>query len=194
MTTKKDIRKQFLEQRLNLDEPTAVRLNSALLANVLKLNFSGLQYIHVFLPILEKKEADTWPIIEALRTRYPQLRWVLSRSDMQTATMTHFLWEQNTPLVKNSYGITEPAAGQTVAPLQIDLVLVPLLAFDHTGHRVGYGKGMYDRFLQECRPDVQTIGLSLFEPIPEIPDTDAGDIALQTVVTPENIYHFSKKD
>ncbi|RAJ79973.1 5-formyltetrahydrofolate cyclo-ligase [Chitinophaga dinghuensis] len=194
MTTKKDIRKQFLEQRLNLDEPTATRLNSALQANVLKLNFSGLQYIHVFLPILEKKEADTWPIIEALRTQYPQLRWVLSRSDMQTATMTHFLWEQDTPLVKNSYGITEPAAGETVTPPQIDLVFVPLLAFDHTGHRVGYGKGMYDRFLQECRPDVQTIGLSLFEPIREIPDTNAGDIALQTVVTPENIYHFSKKD
>ncbi|MBV8253746.1 MAG: 5-formyltetrahydrofolate cyclo-ligase [Chitinophaga sp.] len=190
MTTKKDIRKQFLEQRLNLDESSAVRLNSALLANVLKLNFSGLQYIHVFLPILEKKEADTWPIIEALRHQYPELHWVLSRSDMQTATMTHFLWEQDTLLVKNSYGITEPAAGQSVAPQQIDLVFVPLLAFDISGHRVGYGKGMYDRFLQQCRADVQTVGLSLFEPIPTIPDTDDRDIALQTVVTPENIYQF----
>jgi 5-formyltetrahydrofolate cyclo-ligase len=70
---------------------------------------------------------------------------------------------------------------------------VPLLAFDKAGHRVGYGKGMYDRFLQQCRPDTHTIGLSLFEPVNMITDIDPRDVPLHTVVTPDTIYHFSKK-
>ncbi|MFB6456096.1 5-formyltetrahydrofolate cyclo-ligase [Chitinophaga sp. Hz27] len=193
MTTKKDIRKQFLEQRLNLDENTAATLNAGLLSNVLQLNFSGIHYIHVFLPILEKKEADTWPIIHQLKAKYPEIQWMLSRSDMKNGQMTHYLWTENTNLVKNKYGIAEPDSKDEVSPELADLVFVPLLAFDEAGHRVGYGKGMYDAFLKTCRPDVVTVGLSLFGPIAVIPETDPWDIPLQTVVTPDHIYHLQKK-
>ncbi|NIG56343.1 5-formyltetrahydrofolate cyclo-ligase [Chitinophaga sp. Cy-1792] len=192
MTTKKDIRKQFLEQRLNLDENTATALNAGLLSNIRQLNFSGIRYIHVFLPILEKKEADTWPIIDYIRAEYPAIQWILSRSDMQNGQMTHYLWTANTHLVKNKYGISEPENGEQVSPELADLVFVPMLAFDQNGQRVGYGKGMYDAFLKACRPDVITVGLSLFGPVPAIPDTDPWDIPLQTVVTPDQIYHLQK--
>ncbi|SHM96295.1 5-formyltetrahydrofolate cyclo-ligase [Chitinophaga jiangningensis] len=194
MTTKKDIRKHFLEQRLNLDESAAARLNAALLEQVLRIDFSPYRYAHVFLPILEKKEADTWPVIDALKVRYPQLNWVLSRSDMQAGTMEHLLWTPATTLAQNKFGITEPQNGEAVDLSLIDVVFVPMLAFDTSGHRVGYGKGMYDRFLKQCRPDVQTIGLSLFEPIAAIPETDAFDVPLRIVVTPEKIYHFNNED
>ncbi|MBO9730941.1 MAG: 5-formyltetrahydrofolate cyclo-ligase [Chitinophaga sp.] len=190
MTTKKDIRKHFLEQRLNMDDDTAGALNERLLANCRQLDYSRNHIAHVFLPISEKKEVDTWPLVKWLREQYPQLEWVLSRSDMKTGDMTHLLWKTNTILVKNKFGIPEPAEGIEVQPENIDLVFVPLLAFDLAGQRVGYGKGMYDRFLQQCAPGVRTIGLSLFEPVPEINDVDAWDVPLQTVVTPERIYHF----
>ncbi|MBV7532034.1 5-formyltetrahydrofolate cyclo-ligase [Chitinophaga sp. sic0106] len=193
MTTKKDIRKHFLEQRLNLDESTAARLNAALLEQVLRIDFAPYRYAHVFLPILEKKEADTWPVIEALKVRYPQLKWVLSRSDMQAGTMEHLVWTPATTLAQNKFGITEPQNGEPADLSLIDVVFVPMLAFDTQGHRVGYGKGMYDRFLKLCRPDVQTIGLSLFEPIAEIPGTDPWDVPLRIVVTPEKIYHFNNE-
>jgi 5-formyltetrahydrofolate cyclo-ligase len=190
MTTKKDIRKHFLEQRLNLDDDTSLALNERLLANCRQLDYSGSRMAHIFLPISEKKEVDTWPLVKWLREQQPQMEWALSRSDMKTGEMTHHLWKTNTILVKNKFGIPEPDQGDLVEPASIDLVFVPLLAFDRRGQRVGYGKGMYDRFLQQCSPGVRTIGLSLFEPIPEIEDADAWDIPLQTVVTPEHIYQF----
>jgi 5-formyltetrahydrofolate cyclo-ligase len=190
MTTKKDIRKHFLELRLNLDEPASVALNGQLERNARQLDYSGIRKAHIFLPISEKKEVDTWPLVKALRTEWPEMEWVLSRSDMKTGEMTHLLWKPNTVLVKNKFGIPEPDQGEEVPPADIDLVFVPLLAFDQRGQRVGYGKGMYDRFLKACRPDVRTVGLSLFEPVPQIEDTDPWDIPLQTVVTPDQIYQF----
>ncbi|WP_142686880.1 5-formyltetrahydrofolate cyclo-ligase [Chitinophaga polysaccharea] len=190
MTTKKDIRKHFLELRLNLDDPTALSLNERLLANVRRLDFSAARNAHIFLPISEKKEADTWPLVKWGRSQWPDMEWVISRSDMKTGDMVHYLWKTNTVLVKNKFGIPEPVHGDVVPPEIIDLVFVPLLAFDRQGQRVGYGKGMYDRFLKQCRPDVRTIGLSLFEPVPQIEDVDPWDVPLHTVVTPDHIYQF----
>ena len=63
----------------------------------------------------------------------------------------------------------------------IDMVLVPGLCFDGDGHRVGYGKGFYDRFLKTCRPDCIKIGLSYFEPVESIDDVHEGDVRLDFV-------------
>ena len=70
-------------------------------------------------------------------------------------------------------------------PSEVDVVLVPGLAFDEGGHRVGYGRGFYDRFLALCRPDCLKVGLSYFEPISQITDIHAGDIRLDLLITPE---------
>ncbi len=74
----------------------------------------------------------------------------------------------------------------------IDWVLVPLLAFDRRGHRVGYGKGFYDRFLAGCRSDARKIGLSLFAPVVAIDDIGSQDVALDAVVTPDRVWTFGK--
>lgn len=171
----------------------AAALNQRLLENCRQVNYSRIHWAHIFLPITEKKEVNTWPIVEWMRQTYPALKWVLGKASLAAATMEHFLWEEHTPLVKSRYGIPEPAGGIPVEPRTLDLVFVPLLAFDLTGHRVGYGKGMYDRFLKQCRPDVRTIGLSLFEPVDVIMDADIHDIPLQTVITPLTIYQFIEK-
>ena len=71
---------------------------------------------------------------------------------------------------------------------KIDLVLIPLLCFDKKGYRVGYGKGYYDRFLAECRPDVMKIGLSIFEPVDEISDVDEFDVKMDYCITPNKIW------
>ena len=70
------------------------------------------------------------------------------------------------------------------------MVLVPLLCFDESGHRVGYGKGFYDRFLTKCRPDTQKVGLSYFPPVKEITDADSFDIRLDLCLTPEKVWRF----
>jgi 5-formyltetrahydrofolate cyclo-ligase len=65
-----------------------------------------------------------------------------------------------------------------------------LLAFDTRGYRVGYGKGYYDRFLTECRPDVIKVGLSFFEPEKQIDDINRFDIPLNYCVTPQQVFQF----
>lgn len=192
MTTKKDIRKHFLELRLNLPDEEAAALNRQLLDNCKRLDYRQVALAHIFLPIAEKKEVNTWLLLEYLRSAYPAMQWALSKTCMETGTLTHFLWEEDTVLVKSKYGIPEPADGKLLEAGDIDLVFVPLLAFDETGQRIGYGKGMYDQFLAACRTDTRTIGLSLFEPVPLITALDAWDVPLQTVVTPHKIYQFKQ--
>lgn len=70
------------------------------------------------------------------------------------------------------------------------MVFVPLLAFDKNGDRVGYGKGFYDKFLKECKPEIIKIGLSFFEPEEKIDGIFEEDIKLDYCVTPNEIYTF----
>jgi 5-formyltetrahydrofolate cyclo-ligase len=70
------------------------------------------------------------------------------------------------------------------------MVLVPLLAFDRQGFRVGYGKGFYDRFLQNL--STLKIGLSFFDADEDIDDVHAYDIQLDQCITPNKIVTFNK--
>lgn len=95
-----------------------------------------------------------------------------------------------TELIESSFGIREPRIAAIVPSIEIDAVLVPLLAFDRHGHRVGYGGGFYDRFMAECRPDCQKIGLSFFDPIEQITDINENDIRLDLAITPNAVFNF----
>jgi 5-formyltetrahydrofolate cyclo-ligase len=88
------------------------------------------------------------------------------------------------------WGIPEPIGGRIVEPAEFDVVLIPLLAFDVNGHRVGYGKGFYDRYLASCRPDCLKIGISFFEAVAPIVDVEAHDIPLDMAICPTQIYDF----
>lgn len=105
--------------------------------------------------------------------------------------LRHYLLTDSTILQPNKWNIPEPVNGVEVPASKIDVVFVPLLAFDQLGNRVGYGKGFYDRFLRECRDGIIKVGLSLFEAEDFIEDTDENDIPLDYCVTPKKIYSFS---
>ena len=69
--------------------------------------------------------------------------------------------------------------------------MLPLLAFDKKGYRVGYGKGFYDRFLLNLKEDALKVGLSLFEVEDDlISDINSYDIPMDICVTPEILYTF----
>ncbi len=72
-------------------------------------------------------------------------------------------------------------------PTQVDLVLVPGLAFDERGYRIGYGGGWYDRFHSKLREDVKMVGLAYEEQvIPELPD-EPHDLLLDMVITDQRV-------
>lgn len=115
---------------------------------------------------------------------------MLSKASKSDNTLMHILWEEDTPLAMNSWGITEPEYGEEVLPEQLDMILIPLLVFDRKGNRIGYGKGFYDRFLAKCRHDAIKVGLSCFEPAEEISDVDQYDVPLDLCITPGKIWYF----
>jgi 5-formyltetrahydrofolate cyclo-ligase len=146
--------------------------------------------VHVFLPILRKKEIDTWQIIRQLQMNYAHIRIAVSVSNLVDCTLNHFWLKPETKLQENKWGIPEPVKAEAIAVSEIDMVLVPLLAFDQLGHRVGYGKGFYDRFLAGCRPGTVKIGLSLETAVNQVADVHEGDVVLDYVITPAGVLKF----
>lgn len=185
---KKTIRADYRTKREALSDDLADKLSLDISNQALALPVWHLQTFHLFLPIVEKKEVDTEVLLNVLLGRDKTV--VVSKSDFTTGTMQHFVLEEHTLIRKNAYGIPEPVSGIPIEVTDIDVVFVPLLAFDVSGHRIGYGKGFYDRFLAECRKDVVKVGLSFFAAEPAFADVLDTDVALDYCVTPERVYRF----
>jgi 5-formyltetrahydrofolate cyclo-ligase len=188
--TKDELRKTYLARRLALPAANLHSLNQRL-ANVFfeSIDLSLLHTIHIFLPIVSKKEPDSRLIIDKFQKMNPQIRLVVPR--VSGNELINYFYDQNTPIEINAWGIPEPVSGRIASADEIDAVLVPLLAYDEEGHRVGYGKGYYDRFLKHCRKDCLKIGISFFGPEKKIMDRTGEDVLLDFCVTPERCYAFN---
>jgi 5-formyltetrahydrofolate cyclo-ligase len=189
---KQEIRQLYIAKRNALSEAEYDDLNHALLQQFQTLDLQGVTCIHLFLPIYKRKEPDTFLIRDWLRTKHPHIKRVFPKADFADNTMQHFADDADLQLATNAFGIPEPLTGNTVNPTEIDLVLMPLLAFDRRGYRVGYGKGFYDRFLAQCRPDAQLVGLSFFEPVEEIDDVNDFDRPMRMCITPIGSYFLNR--
>lgn len=184
------LRLQFLSHRKALT-PNDVAERSAAIAERFFAGHFASETIHAFLPITRQNEVDTWLLIRQLWRDFPAVRIAVSVTDVTINQLTHYPLTPDTTLTKNRWGIPEPLSGlDSISAADFDVVLVPLLAFDTYGHRVGYGKGYYDRFLANCRPDCQKIGLSLFEPVDQITDAEPTDVRLDACLTPKRTYFF----
>lgn len=92
-------------------------------------------------------------------------------------------------LQPGAMGIMEPDPHFCIAadPSEIDLIIVPGVAFDTVGGRIGYGKGCYDRFLSRLLADVPVIGLAYdFQVLPRVPQ-NTNDIRMDLIVTEKGI-------
>jgi 5-formyltetrahydrofolate cyclo-ligase len=185
---KKELRQKYKALRKQLSENELEEMSLAVANKLLKLPIWEKNYFHIFLPITEHQEVNTEFILHLLSGKDKEI--IISKSDFETRKMTHFLLTDNTKIKKNKYNIPEPVDGIEVPSHKIEVVFVPLLAFDKKGHRVGYGKGFYDILLSECKPETIKIGLSFFEAEESITDVFEGDIQLDFCVTPNSIYSF----
>ncbi|GAA3920187.1 5-formyltetrahydrofolate cyclo-ligase [Hymenobacter algoricola] len=190
---KAELRQRALSHRRQLSAE-AVAQGSAALGRQLFGSFAvaDWQWLHVFLPIERQHEPALWPIIQEIWRQQLPVRLAVPVVQTDGHTLRHFELTPDTELVPNRWGIPEPLNAAEVAPAALDAVLIPLLAFDEQGHRVGYGKGFYDRFLAQCRPDALRIGVSLEPPVLAIEDVWAGDVRLHACLTPERVWHFDK--
>lgn len=152
------------------------------------------RWLHVFLPLASKNEPDTWPIIRRIAAERLPLRLAAPVVQPDSISLRHYELNSSTPLRANRWGIPEPVAdpATAVAPAQLDAVLVPLLACDQQGQRVGYGGGFYDRFLAQCRPGAVFVGLNILDedPVAALADVLPTDVPLHACLTPSRVWNF----
>ncbi|CVI59354.1 5-formyltetrahydrofolate cyclo-ligase [Agrobacterium leguminum] len=140
-----------------------------------------------FMPI--RSEADTRPLMEALRRRGGRLVLpvVLDRE-----TIVFRAFETDTPLVKTGFGTTGPSEDAEV--LDPDILLVPLSVFDGKGQRVGYGAGHYDRAIARLHGKGRfpiLIGVAFdCQEVPSVP-AEPHDVPLHAILTESGLRWFS---
>ncbi len=129
-------------------------------------------------------ELDPLPLLEALHaqglcTALPVVR--------PGPDLIFRQWSPGAPLKRGKFGLRQPGAGRI--ELMPDIVLVPLLAFDRKGGRLGYGAGYYDAALRRMRQRAQVaaIGIAFDEQeFPEVPQ-EPQDEPLDTILTPSRV-------
>lgn len=187
---KSGLRKAYLAQRKALSTEDWQKRSGQVSDSAIELiKRNKVQYVHLFLPILSAKEVDTRPIYEFLLNSSDHTP-VIPKTHVKEKYLSHHVMDIEDELSENSMGIPEAKHNRTINPDQIDLVLVPLLAFDRAGHRIGYGGGFYDRFLADCKPETLKVGLSLFPPLDEMIHHHEYDIPLDRCITPGQTFNF----
>ncbi|NRB60663.1 MAG: 5-formyltetrahydrofolate cyclo-ligase [Winogradskyella sp.] len=186
--TKPELRKKYktLREELSINQIEDFSLDIA--NQLLKLDIWNESFYHIFLTIQEQKEINTEYILNILAGKDKNI--VISKSNFEDYSMIHYLLTDNTRIQKNSYNIPEPVDGITIESKQLEVVFVPLLAFDENGNRIGYGKGFYDRFLNDCKCETIKIGLSFFEAEQKSFEAADNDVRLDYCVTPNQVYSF----
>lgn len=185
---KTQLRKLYKDKRAKLSDAEVESLSMAIANRCLNLDIWHFNCYHIHLSIERHKEINTTYLLNILQGKDKTV--VIPKIDFSTLNLQHYLLDDNTRLALNNYGIPEPVNGIVIDEQQLDVVFVPLLAFDEQGNRVGYGKGFYDRFLAGCRPDCLKIGLSFFNAEADIEGLTNMDIKLDFCITPNKIYQF----
>lgn len=191
---KKALRKEMLAERKAMPaEDVAVKSHAMFERWRNRFSLKKVGFFHIFQSIPARNEVETREFIDFVWQRHPQVYLVVPVVDPITQTLRHAMVHDNLEMRPNKFGIPEPyMAVDFVHPVQMDMVIVPLLAFDERGQRLGYGAGYYDRFLALTRPTCIKIGLC-FESghqSTELP-SESHDIPLDFVVTESNIYRFN---
>lgn len=187
---KRDLRKLYIEKRRHLSPQEMTKLDDLLLIRFQQRPLGDITTVLNFWPIAEKHEVNTHLIIDYLSFFIPSLQLAYPVMTMTASVFKAVLVNEFTHFQQNQLGIAEPLSADEIDPYKIDVVFVPLLAFDKKGYRVGYGKGFYDKFLKTCRTDVLKIGLSYFDAEESIDDINDFDVTLNMCITPNKIYEF----
>ncbi len=186
---KKNLRSKYKELRNQLSDQEVEDLSLGIANRLLQLDIWNYSNYHLFLSIEKLKEIQTNYIMHILQGKDKNI--VISKSNFEDYSMSHYLLTDDMRLIINKWGIPEPDGnGIKIEENQLDVIFVPLLACDIFGNRIGYGKGFYDRFLKKCRPNTLTIGLSFFHPIHEEIHVEIDDIPLNVLVCPDKVFCF----
>jgi 5-formyltetrahydrofolate cyclo-ligase len=187
---KEYLRQQYKTRRQALTTSEQAALEAQLLQQFTGFTWPGIQTLMAYHAIAVQREINTLPFVQWLQQHNKALSVAYPVSDFETGSMEAVLQTTSHEVRVNKYGITEPAGHHIIPAAALQMILVPLLAFDQRGYRAGYGKGFYDRFFGRCHVQCLRVGLSLFEAEPIITGINEFDVPLTHCITPTSVYAF----
>ena len=182
--TKSQLRSDLRQRRQGLSQEQQLQAARAVVRQVATLPlWQDAQRIALYLAA--DGEIDTGPLAESARGLGKQLFLPIIHADQR---LSFAAWERGTRLVSNRYGIPEPPSGSERCPPEaLEIIFLPLVAWDKSGHRLGMGGGFYDRTLDGIKGPLR-VGLAhAVQQVASVPH-DPGDIALNFVATDTALY------
>ncbi|MBA4168182.1 MAG: 5-formyltetrahydrofolate cyclo-ligase [Chitinophagaceae bacterium] len=187
---KNGIRKIYSEKRKKLSGEAIQQMTGDIVKHFSEIGLQHIRAVLSYSPIESRREFNISFCEKILQDHHPAISIAHPRIIQDSNFMEAVVVGNGTPYLHNSWSVPEPSHGEILTPESFDLVLVPLLAFDKKGFRVGYGKGFYDRWLAQCRPEIRKIGFSFFEAVEAIDDINEFDVPLNLCITPMRVYEF----
>jgi 5-formyltetrahydrofolate cyclo-ligase len=189
MKTKTELRQEYRQLRKQLSGAEVNDLSQKIakqVGNWLDGQESLMQF-HLFFPIAKFNEVNTFYLQQLLEQRGKTL--YTSQVNREEDRLDTLLLPSEAAFFLDEWGIPVPQESLRVPTTKIQVVFVPLLAYDSSGHRLGFGKGFYDKFLSSLEQSVIKVGLSFFPAEKAIP-TEPHDVPLDYCITPDRIRAF----
>lgn len=176
---KKELRTLIRQRKRQLSEARRQELSFAVSVNLLHNHYvAAARVVMLYSPLTD--EVDISWLTERLHEMGKTIVLPVVTGE---ETMTARLYEGQSALVSGAYGIREPDGTTDVNIQDIEVAIIPGLAFDGNRHRLGRGKGYYDRFLADT-PHLYKIGVCFPFQIVDYVPCDIHDVVMDEVVTP----------
>lgn len=184
VSSKQALRDDAKQRRRAISEDEITKKSARICAYILEL-IDGCDPVMAY--VSKPPEVDTHPFIRDLL--HEGRRVVVPIIEKETRTLRLSYLRDTTLLVKSTFHVPEPIGNEIPAQASdIQTVIIPLLAFDRRGNRLGYGAGYYDRFLAQ-NPGVKKIGVAFSCQETDSVPRDENDVRIDIVVTEDEVIH-----
>lgn len=183
---KPELRKIYKAKRFQFYPAEIQQLSFKILENLKRMDIWDFSVYHIFLPIAQNHEINTFPIIDELFSK--NKRVVVPK--VSGLELINCEIQKETEFEIGKFNTLEPKEIQLVDNKLVELVFMPMMVCDKNGNRVGYGGGFYDRWLSQFEKKPVKIGLNFFPPVDEIQEAAEWDVRLDYSVTPDEIVSF----
>lgn len=190
---KKQFRKKILDKRQSISKEEVVEKSKKIKEKFQEFSgYKEAKFIMAYLPF--RNEVDTFPIITEAMEKSKEI--AVPKTYPKTKEMIPALISDlEEDLVYGSYGILEPKDERLnpLEPERIDLVIVPGVAFDEKGYRLGYGGGYYDRFILSLKEDVIFVAVAFEEQVVDEVPVDSWDQQVHLIFTEKRTLDFREE-
>lgn len=189
---KQSVRKEILEKRKSMSKDEAVSKSNDVTKFLLSTDaYKNANTIMAYIDF--RNEVNTEKLIKKAIEDGKKIVIPISIVETRQLVLSELI-DYDNELESGAYGILEPKKEfiRETDPKSVDLVLIPGVAFDRRGFRIGYGAGYYDRFLERVRPDVSKIALAFDLQMVPFAYEDSHDVPVDMVITESEIINCER--